>query len=90
MCKTDKELFYSLKYGLLYIDPLDYGDWAEQIEGQLEDEPELEELYNDPSFECICFRVCCPRFDDEPGLASSEPLVKKVCQLAGVKPLPKS
>lgn len=90
LCKTDKELFYSLKYGLLYIDPLDYGDWAEQIEGQLEDEPELEELYNDPSFECICFRVCCPRFDDEPGLASSEPLVKKVCQLAGVKPLPKS
>lgn len=90
LCKTDKELFYSLKYGLLYIDPLDYGDWAEQIEGQLEDEPELEELYNDPSFECICFRVCCPRFDDEPGNASSEPLVKKVCQLAGVKPLPKS
>jgi len=79
-----------LKYGLLYIDD-GKEEWvAEQIEGQLEDEPELEELYNDPSFECIFFRVCCPRFDDEPGLASSEPLVKKVCQLAGVRPLPKS
>lgn len=36
------------------------------------------------------FKACCPRFDDEPGNASSEPLVKKVCQLAGVSPLPKS
>ena len=47
-------------------------------------------MYNDPSFECLFFRVCCPRFDDEPGLASSDPTVKKVCQLAGVSPLPKS
>ena len=90
LCKIDKELFYSLKYGLLYIDD-GKEEWVvEQIEGQLEDEPELEKLYNDPSFECIFFRVCCPRFDDEPGDASSEPLVKKVCQLAGVRPLPKS
>ena len=90
LCKTDKELFYGLKYGLLFIDPLDYGDWDDQIKEQFEDEPELEKLYNDSSFECLFFRVCCPRFDDEPGLASSEPLVKKVCQLAGVSPLPKS
>lgn len=90
LCKTDKELFYGLKYGLLYIDD-GKEEWvAEQIEGEFSDHPEIEKLCNDPSFECIFFRVCCPRFDDEPGDASSEPLVKKVCQLAGVKPLPKS
>ena len=90
LCKTDKELFYGLKYGLLYIDD-GKDDWAaEQIESEFDDHQEIEELYNDPSFECIFFRVCCPRFDDEPGNASSDPLVKKVCQLAGVNPLPKS
>lgn len=90
LCKTDKEFFYGLKYGLLYIDD-GKEEWvAEQVEGEFDDQPELEELYNDPSFECLFFRVCCPRFDDEPGNASSDPTVKKVCQLAGVKPLSQS
>ena len=85
-CKTNKHLWYGLKYGLLYFDQTE--EAADYIKNEARQNNSLDSVYTDSDdLEWILIRACCPRYDDKPTSSLSEPIPNRICQLAGIKPL---